>query len=65
MEVKRVLRYLKSTINLCLTYRKCDIDVTGFETDADFANDNEDRKSYTGYVYLWEKAQSHGKLKSK
>lgn len=50
---KRVLRYLKGTMNLGLVYRKSvkhdKFRVYGF-TDADWAN-GADRKSYTGYMF--------------
>jgi hypothetical protein len=50
-----VLRYLKSTRNYCIVYRKSlkvpIIDVIGY-SDSDFANDEDDRKSYTGYVFI-------------
>lgn len=48
---KRVLRYLKGTLDYCLVYKKANsINVTGY-TDADWANDINDRKSYTGFVF--------------
>jgi len=50
-----VLRYLKSTRNYCIVYYKSMtvpiIDILGF-SDSDFASDEDDRKSYTGYVFL-------------
>ena len=50
-----VLRYLKSTRNYCIIYRRSFtvpiIDIIGY-SDADFASDEDDRKSYTGYVFL-------------
>lgn len=47
---KRVLRYLKGTINYCLVFQKSGLDVTAY-ADADWANDDGDRRSYTGYVF--------------
>lgn len=47
---KRVLRYLKGTINNCLVFQKGGLDVTAY-ADADWANDDGDRRSYTGYVF--------------
>jgi len=47
---KRVLRYLKGTINLSLTYDSLDLNVEGF-VDADWANNQLDRKSYSGFVF--------------
>jgi hypothetical protein len=50
-----VLRYLKSTRNFCIVYRRSPTvpitDIIGY-SDADFASDEDDRKSYTGYVFL-------------
>lgn len=47
---KRVLRYLKGTINHCLVFKKSGLDVMAY-ADADWANDDGDRRSYTGYVF--------------
>ena len=50
-----VLRYLKSTRNYCIVYRRSSTvpitDIIGY-SDADFASDEDDRKSYTGYVFI-------------
>ena len=50
-----VLRYLKGTRNYCIVYRRSTnvpiLDIIGY-ADADFASDEDDRKSYTGYVFL-------------
>lgn len=50
--VKRIMRYLKSTINFKLKYSsKCsDSDVIGY-CDADFGGNTDTRKSCTGYVF--------------
>lgn len=50
LAAKRVLRYLAGTLNygLCF-YKTRDLNLTAF-TDADWANDTVDRKSYTGFV---------------
>lgn len=49
---KRILRYLKGTIDYSLTYQKTNsLNVVGF-CDADWANDLNDRKSYTGFVFI-------------
>lgn len=51
--LKRILRYIKSTIDLKLTFpksHKYDDTVTGY-ADADWANDINDRKSISGYVF--------------
>lgn len=51
--VKRVMRYLKGTINKGLTYTKDDSEVTGF-CDADWASDLDQRRSTTGYVFKFQ-----------
>lgn len=48
---KHVLRYLSSTVHLRIVYRKVGEPVQGF-ADADWANDQLDRKSYSGYAFL-------------
>ncbi|KAK2578072.1 hypothetical protein KPH14_002073 [Odynerus spinipes] len=48
---KRVLRYLKGTINVCLKYQKSDSNIKGY-ADVDFAGDEDDRKSCTGFTFL-------------
>jgi len=48
---KRVFRYLKGTIDLGLTYRKTGKPIVGY-VDADWANCPQDRRSYTGYVFM-------------
>ncbi|KAK2578615.1 hypothetical protein KPH14_000964 [Odynerus spinipes] len=47
---KRVLKYLKGTTDFKLCYQKSNLKITGF-VDADFANDETDRKSYTDFVF--------------
>lgn len=48
---KRVLRYLKGTKDLKLTYSKdVKFNLEGF-VDSDWGSDVSDRKSYTGYVF--------------
>lgn len=49
---KRILRYLKGTIDKNLTFTKEIIDIHGY-VDADWANDANDAKSYTGYVFKY------------
>jgi hypothetical protein len=50
-----VLQYLKSTHNYCIIYHKSMkvpiIDGVGY-SDSDFSSDKDDRKSYTGYVFI-------------
>ena len=50
--LKRVLRYLKGTINLRLTYKRCAFNdfLCGY-VDSDWGRDEFDRKSTTGYVF--------------
>ncbi len=49
---KRVLRYLKGTLNLGIVFKKeMSIDCIGY-SDADWAGDNGDRKSTSGYLFL-------------
>ena len=50
--VKRILRYLKGTVDYALTFKAADADVVlkGF-TDADWAGDISTRKSTSGYVF--------------
>jgi len=48
---KRVLRYLKETINRQLIYRKDDLQLRGF-MDADWGNCPLDRCSYTGSAFV-------------
>jgi hypothetical protein len=49
---KRVLRYLRGTVNFRLTYRKSNkVSIEGY-FDADFANDPETRKSVSGHCFL-------------
>lgn len=47
---KRVLRYLKGTINYCLTFSKTNTEINAF-VDADWASNEVDRRSYTGFVF--------------
>jgi len=47
---KHVLRYLKLTRNYSITYGHGDLQHIGM-SDADWASDKNDRKSFTGYVF--------------
>ena len=48
-----VLRYLKLTRNYCITYQRSSIPTRVFGyADADYGSDPNDRKSYTGYVFM-------------
>lgn len=49
--MKRVLRYIKGTFDMKLTYRRDDEgELIGY-CDADWANDPDERRSTTGYVF--------------
>lgn len=50
IQAKRILRYLKGTIDKCLVYTKNVSDFTGF-VDADWGG-GEGRKSFSGFVYF-------------
>lgn len=47
---KRVLRYLKGTVNHRLVFEKSGLNISGY-TDADWASCEIDRRSYTGFVF--------------
>lgn len=51
--VKRVLRYIKGTMNFGIVYRlgSLDTELTGF-CDSDWAGDIDTRRSTTGWIYL-------------
>lgn len=49
---KRVLRYLKGTIDKKITYTKQSTEIQGC-CDADWAGDEDERKSTTGYVFTF------------
>lgn len=55
--VKRILRYLKGTLNAKLTYTKQQkfVDLQG-HTDADWASSFCNSKSCTGYAFMWQNA---------
>ena len=48
---KRVLRYLRGTLDDGIVFRKSNQPLTGY-ADADWANDPVDRRSYTGFVFM-------------
>ena len=50
--VKKILRYLKGTVNYGLFYKKSEINVLVGFSDSDYAGDLDDRKSTSGYVFL-------------
>lgn len=54
--VKRILRYLKGTINFKLTFRKDGNKFIEGNCDADWGNDIDDRRSTTGYVFTMQGA---------
>lgn len=48
---KRILKYLKNTMNIGLEYkRSCNLDLSCY-VDADWGGDTQDRKSVTGFVF--------------
>lgn len=49
---KRILRYIKKTLNFGLLYTKNSLDEMKFYSDADFAGDTNTRKSTSGFVVL-------------
>ena len=50
--VRRMLRYVKDTINYGLLYKKGDeVKIVGY-CDADYAGDHDTRRSTTGYVFM-------------
>lgn len=51
LAAKRVLRYLKGTCDVGLSFRRSTDPLIGF-ADADWANCVDDRKSYTGYAFI-------------
>lgn len=54
--VKRIMRYLKGTIEQGLIYKKnLEEDITGY-CDADWAGSLDDRHSTTGYVFIFQSA---------
>ncbi|XP_054015930.1 uncharacterized protein LOC128896588, partial [Hylaeus anthracinus] len=62
---KRILRYVKQTCNLGLTYKRGNFEINGY-ADADWGCDVTDRKSYTGYVFvMWNAAISWKSQKQK
>ena len=48
--VKAILKYLRRTKDLILTYGEGDLQLTGF-TDSDFQSDVDDRKSISGFIF--------------
>ena len=48
--VKRIFRYLKATMNLCLTFRGDLKPLMGY-TDTDWAGDQDTRRSTSGYIF--------------
>lgn len=50
--LKRILRYLKGTRELCIKYNRNDSNLVGY-SDADYANDELTRKSTTGFCIYY------------
>ena len=51
MAAKRILRYLKGTVSLGLSYKKCADGILTVYSDADWAGDVDDRHSTSGNVF--------------
>ena len=49
--LKRILRYIKGSLNLGLVFHSCDDYKLYGLSDADWAGDESDRKSYSGYLF--------------
>ena len=49
--VKRILRYIKGTLDYGIQYRKGNEQLLGY-SDASWANDLDDRKSVSGYIFM-------------
>lgn len=49
---KRVLRYLKGTMDIGLSFTNCHEQIIGF-ADADWGGDEVDRKSYSGFTFIF------------
>lgn len=64
--VKRILRYIKATLNFGIVYEaKIDLPIIGY-SDADYAGDTETRRSTSGYVFLFgSSAVSWGSVRQK
>lgn len=53
--VKRVFRYLQATKNAKLLFKRDNENITGY-CDADWASDSVDRRSCTGYIFIFQGA---------
>jgi hypothetical protein len=52
MEAKRILRYIKGTLELGILYRKGEqVDLIAY-SDSDYGGDIDDRKSTSGYLFM-------------
>ena len=49
--VKRIMRYLKGTVDYSLSYQGKDLRLEGY-SDADWGGDLDERKSTSGFVFL-------------
>lgn len=56
LAVKRVLRYLKGTLDFGIWYKRGGVGELQVYTDSDFAGDVDGRKSTSGYVFLMDNA---------
>ncbi|XP_043710345.1 secreted RxLR effector protein 161-like [Telopea speciosissima] len=49
--IKRILRYLRGTVDVLLIFSGLDLRLRGY-SDADWANDRDERKSTLGYAFV-------------
>lgn len=56
MALKRVMRYLKATMSMKLVYKKNVDEIISGYCDSDWASNIEDRRSCTGYLFLFQGA---------
>ena len=52
--IKRIMRYLKGTMDYCLVYQGSELRLVGY-SNADWGGDRDQRKSTSGYVFLLNK----------
>lgn len=63
MTAKRILRYLKGTVDYGLMYQKSGMAWYGV-VDADEGSNTVDRRSYSGYAFFLQERRYAGRLKS-
>ena len=52
--LKRIIKYIKTTVEFGVWYNKDTSDVLAGYSDADWAGNADDRKSTSGVVFMWE-----------